>query len=215
MEENELKYAVEALLFASERPLSVPEIAEVFSAEGPEGKPDETKIRGTLNELKNDYESQRRGFHLLEIAGGYQLVSDPRFSETLKKFYQSRIKKRLTQAALETLSVIAYRQAVTRADVEFIRGVNIDGALKSLLEKNLIKISGRKDVPGRPMLYATTRQFLEHFGLNSLADLPPLKSYNEKDLDPALIPPGMRTAQAGQSESANDESHNGANPNER
>ncbi len=142
-------------------------------------------------------------------------MSDPRFAETLKKFYQSRIKKRLTQAALETLSVIAYRQPVTRADVEFIRGVNIDGALKSLLEKNLVKIAGRKDVPGRPMLYGTTPQFLEHFGLNSLADLPPLKSYSEKDLDPALIPPGMRGPETGESESKDEENQNGADPNER
>ena len=217
---EEFKYAVEALLFASERPLSVTEIAQAFSAEGGsafggDGDLSGTKIQETLNELKSDYLAQRRGFHLIEIAGGFQLVSDPRFAETLRKFYQSRIKKRLTQAALETLSVIAYRQPVTRADVEFIRGVNIDGALKSLLEKNLVKISGRKDVPGRPMLYATTRQFLEHFGLNSLEDLPPLKNYSEKDLDPALIPPGMRDAETGPSEIANDESQNGADPNER
>ncbi len=217
---DEFKYAVEALLFASERPLSVTEIAQAFSAEGGSafgGDSDlgDAKIRETLNELKSDYLSQRRGFRLLEIAGGFQLVSDPRFAETLKKFYQSRIKKRLTQASLETLSVIAYRQPVTRADVEFIRGVNIDGALKSLLEKNLVRISGRKDVPGRPMLYGTTRQFLEHFGLNSLEDLPALKNYSEKDLDPALIPPGMRTTEAGESTVANDETQNGADPNER
>ena len=208
---EEFKYAVEALLFASERPLSVTEIAQAFV----DGDPNAAKVQETLNELKNDYLSQRRGFHLLEIAGGFQLVSDPRFAETLRKFYQSRIKKRLTQAALETLSVIAYRQPVTRADVEFIRGVNIDGALKSLLEKNLVKISGRKDVPGRPMLYATTRQFLEHFGLNCLEDLPPLKNYSEKDLDPASIPPGMRAAETGSSEITNNESQNGADPNER
>lgn len=205
LEENELKYAVEALLFASERPLSASEIAHAF-----DGSPNEAKVDEFLTVLKNDYEAQRRGFHLLEIAGGYQLVSDPRFSETLKKFYQSRIKKRLTQAALETLSVIAYRQPVTRADVEFIRGVNIDGALKSLLEKNLVKISGRKDVPGRPMLYGTTRQFLEHFGLKQLTDLPPLKDYSQKDLDSALIPPEMRTAGGAEERRTHDENQNGA-----
>ena len=103
--------------------------------------------------------------------------------------------------------MIAYRQPVTRADVEFIRGVNIDGALKSLLEKNLVKITGRKDVPGRPMLYGTTREFLEHFGLKSIEELPPLKSYTEKDLDPSVLPMEMR--RSGQA-AVPDDSQNGA-----
>lgn len=207
LDQEEFKFAIEALLFASERPLTLLEIAQAFSGEEEVG-PTDAVLRRSLEVLRNDYESQRRGFRLLEIAGGYQLVSDPRFSETLKRFYQSRIKKRLTQAALETLSVIAYRQPVTRADVEFVRGVNIDGALKSLLEKDLIRITGRKDVPGRPMLYGTTRQFLEHFGLKSVADLPPLKAYGEKDLDPALVPPQMRTASEAQQ--PDDKNTNGA-----
>lgn len=178
------KAALEALLFASEKPLALGEIRQAFDADL-----SEADILSALNGLKQDYESQNRGFKLFEIAGGYQLVSDPRFADTLKKFYQSRIKKRLSRAALETLSVVAYRQPVTRADVEFIRGVNIDGALKSLLEKNLVKSAGRKDVPGRPMLYETTKEFLEHFGLKSLEDLSLLKAYTEKDLDPSLLPP--------------------------
>lgn len=188
---EDLKAALEALLFASEKPLVLSEIKHAFDVALTE--PD---ILTALNGLKVEYESTDRGFKLFEIAGGYQLVSDPRFADTLKKFYQSRIKKRLTQAALETLSVIAYRQPVTRADVEFIRGVNIDGALKSLLEKNLVKVAGRKEAPGRPMLYWTTKEFLEHFGLKSLEDLSPLKAYTEKDLDPSLLPPEMKIQEA-------------------
>ncbi|MGH7198770.1 MAG: SMC-Scp complex subunit ScpB [Candidatus Omnitrophota bacterium] len=184
---EEVKFAVEALLFASERPLHVEDIKEAL-----EGAADTREIQDLLDRLKNDYESQSRGFRLMELAGGYQLVTDERFAELLKRFYQSREKKRLSQASLETLSVVAYRQPVTRADIEFIRGVNVDGALKTLLEKGLVRVAGRKEVPGRPMLYGTTNEFLEHFGLNSLKDLPALKEYTEKDLSENLLSPEVR-----------------------
>ena len=184
---EEIKFAVEALLFASERPLHVEEIKEAL-----EGAADPREIQDLLGELKNDYESQSRGFRLMELAGGYQLVTSERFAELLKRFYQSREKKRLSQASLETLSVVAYRQPVARADIEFIRGVNVDGALKTLLEKGLVRVAGRKEVPGRPMLYGTTKEFLEHFGLNSLKDLPALKEYTEKDIPENLLSPEVR-----------------------
>jgi segregation and condensation protein B len=190
MENNELKYVIEALLFASERPLTADQIKQAFeedlSAED---------VSSSLEALKTEYESQQRGFRLFEIAGGYQLVTDPRFAPYLKKFYQEREKKRLSQASLETLSVIAYRQPVTRADIEFIRGVNVDGALKTLLEKGLVKIVGRKEVPGRPMLYGTTKEFLDHFGLKSVKELPALSEYSLKDIEPHLLPPELRQAQ--------------------
>ena len=185
-----LKFAVEALLFASEKPLSVDEIKHAFE-EGINAQ----DIQSSLNELKQDYESQERGFHLAEIAGGFQIVTHPRFSSYLKKFYQSREKKKFSQAALETLSVVAYKQPVTRADIEFIRGVNVDGAIKSLMEKDLIRMVGRKDVPGRPILYGTTRDFLERFGINSLKELPPLSEFTEKDLDQNLLPPQLKQAE--------------------
>ena len=190
LENDGLKRAVEGLLFASERPLTADEMRQAF-----EENLAEADIRAAIESLKNEYESQNRGFRIFEIAGGYQLVTDSSLESHLKKFYQSRLKKRLSQATLETLSVIAYRQPVTRADIEFIRGVAVDGALKTLLEKGIVKIAGRKEVPGRPMLYATTPQFLEHFGINTLQDLPPLNEYTEKDLDPALLPPQMRAAE--------------------
>ena len=201
MQNDELKFVIEALLFASERPLTVEQIKQAFSATkpaDPSSGGDESitteDVSSSLEALKNDYESQGRGFRLFEIAGGFQLVTDPRFASYLKKFYQEREKKRLSQASLETLSVIAYRRPVTRADIEFIRGVNVDGALKTLLEKGVVKMVGRKEVPGRPMLYGTTKEFLDHFGLKSTKDLPALSEYSLKDLDPDLLPPELKAA---------------------
>jgi segregation and condensation protein B len=189
MDGSELKKSIEALLFASERPLSIEEIREAF----PEDV-SMSDIHVQINDLRSEYEAQRRGFRLYEIAGGFQLASAVDFAEVLKRFYQSRDKKKMSPASLETLSVIAYRQPVTRADIEAIRGVNVDAAVKGLMEKGLIRIIGRKEVPGRPILYGTTRDFLERFGLKSLEELPPLSEYTLKDLDPNLLPPEMKIA---------------------
>ncbi len=194
---NELKYIVEALLFASDRPLSAEEMKEAF-----EEKITSADIASSLDALKADYEEQGRGFRLFEIAGGFQLVTDSRLAPYLKRFYEEREKKRLSQASLETLSVIAYRQPVTRADIEFIRGVNVDGAIKTLLEKGLVKIVGRKEVPGRPMLYGTTKIFLDHFGLKSTKELPALSEYSLKDIEPHLLPPELKGSAEGETEMA-------------
>ena len=188
MNPEELKHAVEALLFASESPLSIEEIRTAFDEETVSAE----KLRAWLAELKEEYESGRRGFKLVEMAGGFQLVSHPRFAAHLKRFYQSREKRKLSQASLETLSVVAYRQPVTRADIEFVRGVNVDGALKTLLERRLVRTVGRKEVPGRPILYGTTKGFLEYFGLDSVKELPALSEFTEKDIDPALLPPEIK-----------------------
>ncbi len=193
MSDTELKYAIEALLFASERPLTLDQIKEAFSSENGEESVSEKELREYLAVLKSEYEMQARGFKLFEIAGGYQLVTDERFSSYLKKFYQSREKKRVSQASLETLSVIAYKQPVTKAEIEAIRGVNVDGALKTILEKGLVKIVGRKEVPGRPILYGTTREFLEHFGLKSVKELPPLTEFTLKDIEDHLLPPELKS----------------------
>lgn len=187
---DNLKSALEALLFASERPLTPEEMKAAFDADV-----SVSDIRAQIEALKNEYDADSRGFRVFEIAGGFQVASDIRFAETLKRFYQSREKKKISQAGLETLAVIAYRQPVTRSDIEAIRGVSVDGAVKTLLEKGLIRISGRKDVPGRPILYGTTQEFLEHFGLKSVQDLPPLSEYSLKDLDPNLLPPEMKNAE--------------------
>lgn len=187
MEETELRSVLEALLFASDRSLSAEELKEAFDREV--SVPD---IKGALSALAKDYESEGRGFQLKEIAGGYQILTHERLASYVKRFYQSREKKKLSPASLETLSVVAYKQPVTKADIEFIRGVNVDGPMRTLLEKNLIKIAGRKEVPGRPILYGTTKEFLSHFGLNSIKELPPLSEFTEKDIDQDLLPPQMR-----------------------
>ena len=179
------------MLFASEKPLSAEEIKSAFSA-GPEGGVSVSDIRKQVEALKNEYEEQNRGFRVYEIANGFQIASDMRFADVLRRFYLSREKRKISQAGLETLSVIAYRQPVTRAEIEAIRGVNVDGSVKTLMEKGLIRIAGRKDVPGRPILYSTTSDFLEHFGLKSTQELPPLSEYSLKDLDPSLLPPEMK-----------------------
>jgi len=186
MDTDELKHAIEALLFASEKPLSIEQIKEAF-----EENLDAGDIRPRIEALKSDYESQGHGFKLIEVAGGYQIATDPRFAGVLHRFYQAREKKKLSQASLETLSIIAYRQPVTRVDIEFIRGVHVEGALKTLLEKGLVKITGRKDVPGRPMLYGTTKEFLEHFGLASVEQLPALREFSVKDIEAHLLPPEL------------------------
>ncbi len=199
--DQDLKYIIEAVLFASDRPLTAKDLKDAFEdGTTPAG------IEAALEELSADYEAQGRGFALREIAGGWQILTHERFSDHLKRFYQSREKRKLSPASLETLSVVAYKQPVTKADIEFIRGVNVDGPLKTLIEKNLIKIAGRKDVPGRPILYGTTNEFLSHFGLKSTKELPPLSEFSEKDIDPSLLPPQMRSVEAspeGQPDSVN------------
>ena len=184
---RETKFVIEAVLLASEKPLGIDQLKQAFeealSAE---------ELRGCLQALKEEYEAQARGFRLVELAGGWQLVTDALLAPYLKRFFQSREKKKLSQGALETLSVVAYKQPVTRADIEFIRGVNVDGALKALLEKRLVRLVGRKEVPGRPMLVGTTREFLDHFGLNTLQALPSLTEFTEKDISSQLLPPELK-----------------------
>ncbi len=187
MDIQEIKPILEAVLFASDRSLTAEELTEAFQDDITV-----SSIKTALAELAKEYEAEGRGFMLKEIAGGYQILTHERLSADLKRFYTSREKKKLSPASLETLSVVAYKQPVTKADIEFVRGVNVDGPLRTLLEKNMIKIAGRKEVPGRPILYGTTKDFLAHFGLNSLKELPPLSEFTEKDIDQALLPPQMR-----------------------
>ena len=177
----ESKAAIEALLFVSEKPLLIEQIKSTL--DGLEA----ARIREIILELKSDYENINRGLRIEEIAGGFQLGTSPEVAEVLKKFYKQRDAKALSSPALETLAIIAYKQPLTRLDIECLRGVNVDGVIKSLLEKNLIRISGRKDVIGRPFVYGTTRQFLEHFGLAGLEDLPKIEDF-AKNAFPLLEP---------------------------
>lgn len=169
MEKEEAKRIIEALLFATDKPLTLQRMEEVLE------DVEMDIIKSSVSELKEEYESERRSFRIIEVAGGIQLTTDSRYAPWIKKLYKQDKPDKLSPSALETLAIVAYRQPVTRADIEFIRGVSIDGVLRNLLERGLIKVRGRKDTIGRPFVYGTTREFLECFGLNSLADLPKLQ----------------------------------------
>ncbi|MFA5164961.1 MAG: SMC-Scp complex subunit ScpB, partial [Candidatus Omnitrophota bacterium] len=168
MELSEAKRIIEALLFTSEKPITIEQMKEVL--EEVEAK----DIKAALAELQTEYETLGRSFKVYEVAGGYQMVTTPEFADYLKKFYRVKSKDKLTKPALETLAIVAYRQPITKADIEDIRGVNVDGVVKTLADRQLIKITGRKDAPGRPILYGTTKEFLDRFGLSSLNELPKL-----------------------------------------
>ncbi|MBU4305534.1 MAG: SMC-Scp complex subunit ScpB [Candidatus Omnitrophica bacterium] len=179
MDDLDLKKVVEALLFVSEKPLALKQVAEV--CEGVES----SRIKSILNSLKDEYNTVHSGVHVFEVAGGYQFSSNPDCADYLKKLYKTRRVFRLSAPSLETLAIIAYKQPVTRAEIEFIRGVNIDGVVKTLEERNLIKEKGRKDVPGRPILYGTTEEFLHYFGLKSIDELPKLEDFAALSLERA------------------------------
>jgi segregation and condensation protein B len=172
----EIKAIVESLLFAAGTPLSLRRLAEVIGVVQAEVKP-------ALAVLRDEYAAPERGVILAEVAGGYQLRTAPEYADYVKTLIREK-PNRLSRAALETLSIIAYRQPVTKAEVEAVRGVNVDGVLNSLLTKKLVRVMGRKDVPGRPWVYGTTPQFLEIFGLNDLASLPPLPDFHEPTVNP-------------------------------
>ena len=160
-----LKHILESLLFVAEEPLSIQQLNSILEI----GESED--IRFALEELIAEYDRRGGGFELRQIAGGYQFRTRAEYSEWVKKLLKPS-PARLSRAALETLAIIAYKQPIIRADVEHIRGVDCGGVLRMLLEKKLIRVMGRKDIPGRPMIYGTTRQFLEVFNLKDLRDLP-------------------------------------------
>lgn len=171
MEIQDLKGIIEALVFASERPLPLKDIKQVIEEQ------DLEKVKQAIVEIKSDLDNKKSGIQLVEIAGGYQMVTRPDYALYLKKFYRQKHVEKFSIQALETLAIIAYKQPLTRAEIESIRGVNIDGVLKTVTDKGLIRIVGRKDVPGRPFVYGTTKFFLEYFGLKSLEDLPKIEEF--------------------------------------
>jgi segregation and condensation protein B len=171
LDTDELKAIVEALVFASDSPLRLERIAEIVETE-------KSKVSATLDELLEEYRQGGRGFVLVEVAGGFQFRTRPEHGEWLRRLSQSR-PFRFTRAALETMAIVAYRQPITRAEIDYLRGVDSGGVLKTLLEKRLIRILGKKDIPGKPLIYGTTRDFLELFGLKDLSGLPTLKGVGE------------------------------------
>ena len=163
MDELEIKNVVETLLFIADQPLPVERIAQICNLK-------ENKIQKALQTLEEDYSA--RTFQIMNVAGGYQMATRQEYSLWIRRLYHSRMTVRLSAAALETLSIIAYKQPITRAEVESIRGVEVIGPLETLLERRLITTVGRKETVGRPLLYGTTKEFLRQFGLNSLDNLP-------------------------------------------
>jgi len=170
--DNSLKAIVEALIFASPEPLTPKMLYRLLADEPKED------VKATVEALKADYES-RPGLQFVEVAGGYQIVTRSELHEWVRRLFNERSTQKLTVQGLETLAVIAYKQPITALEVGEIRGVNTSGVLSTLLERHLIKIIGRKNVVGRPFLYATTKEFLIRFGLNDLTDLPKIEDMAE------------------------------------
>jgi len=173
MQAEQLKQVVEVLVFASDIPLPADQIKAIIEETTAE------EVVRAVDELNGDYRQAGRTFQIVHIGGGYQMVTHENYAAWVKKLFQGRLKQKLSQAALETLSVIAFRQPVAKPDIEAIRGVNCDGVIRTLLERKLVTISGRADGPGKPLLLKTTREFLRHFGVNDISDLPKPKEIEE------------------------------------
>jgi segregation and condensation protein B len=178
MNRDQQKKIVEALVLGSREPVAASRIAEIVPGCTP------PLVKELVKELELEYERDDRAFEIWEVAGGYQIRTRPEFAGYLRQLQRERT-FRLSRAALETLAVIAYKQPVTRAEIENIRGVEVGAVVRSLVERKLVRVAGHREVPGRPLLYATTKRFLEVFGFARLEDLPTLREIDE------LVLPGM------------------------
>ena len=167
-----IKNIIESLLFVAEEPLTVDRLKRILA------QADTKKIRQALDDIAAEYDVRNGGFYLHQVAGGYQVRTRPEYSPWIKRLIQPK-PLRLSKAALETLAIVAYKQPVIRSDIENIRGVDCGGVLRVLLERKFIRVLGRKEIPGRPLIYATTRRFLEVFDLKTLKDLPTPKEIEE------------------------------------
>ncbi len=176
------KHIVESLIFGSDEPLTVRQIIDIMGSSentGPRLRVREDDVVGFIRELNSEYVQAGRSFRIIQVAGGWQFATMPEFSEWLGRMVKEKARRKLTIATIETLSVIAYKQPVTKPEVEAIRGVNADYAIQKLMERGLVTIVGRAASPGRPLLYGTTSDFLKHFGLNDLSDLPKPREIEE------------------------------------
>jgi len=170
-QDEELKGRLETLLFITDRPLSLDELRKLTKVK------DAARLQTLVGELRQKLEDDKSALQVMEVAGGYQMATRPAHADLVRKLFTDRMTLRLSTAAHETLAIIAYKQPLTRAEIEDIRGVEVIAALESLLEKRLIKVVGRKESVGRPLLYGTTADFMRHFGLRSLEDLPPIENF--------------------------------------
>lgn len=199
----QLKLVIEALLFAAEKPLLVKRIQAMLKdaagcAPTPETEPyialEEEEIRAAMAELEADYTARNSGLMVQEISDGFQIRTRPQYAVWVEQLFDDPKTMRLSQPAIETLAIIAYRQPISRADIEAVRGVAVDGVVATLLERKLIRIAGRSEQPGRPLLYDTTPQFLEEFGLKNLNELPNADELRTIELR-GLKPPEAPTAE--------------------
>jgi segregation and condensation protein B len=205
----ELKFILESLLFSAQKPLSVPELSGALAAAAEQEGADpgvkafkkvrESDLTAALEQLAREHEEAKRSYRLVCVAGAWQFVTQPEFGPWLRALVGFKARPpRLSQPALETLAIIAYRQPVTRADMEQIRGVSVDGVMQTLLERGLVEQVGRAEVVGHPMTYGTTSLFLGYFGLRSLEDLPAAdelrKMVVERSAAPVTADPGLATA---------------------
>ena len=173
-EDENARSVVEALLIAADVPLGAGKLASVL------GRHVEAReVRMYVDALNEEYAETGRSFRITEIAGGFQLMVHPEFAPWIRQLMKEKAPPRLSPASLETLAILAFKQPIAKAEVEHIRGVAVDGVLRQLMEKGLVRISGRSDAPGRPLLYGTTRDFLKHFGLKTLSDLPKVRELEE------------------------------------
>jgi len=183
-----LRRSLQALLFITDRPLSAGELAKILNIR------DQDRIVAAVEEMRRELETQDLGYRLIAVAEGWQMATRPELAPYVRKLFADRATMRLSTASQETLSIVAYRQPLTRAEIEQIRGVEVIAALETLLEKRLLKVVGRKETVGRPLMYGTTAEFLRHFGLRSLEDLPPLDSFTPAEEAPASAAPADAAA---------------------
>ncbi len=170
---DEIKSILEAILFVASEPISLEQFSQLFDGVSTR------QIRQELMRLRDEYQELNRSFQLIEIANGFQICTDTAYHQWVEKFYTRQIRVKLSPSALEALAIVAYKQPVTRSEVEEIRGVNSDSVLSSLIEKQMVRIAGRKPGPGRSLLLATTDEFLEQFGLKDLSTLPSLEEIEQ------------------------------------
>jgi segregation and condensation protein B len=174
---------IETLLFITDRPLSLKRIGELAKEKNL------SRIEVAIKDLEKDLEDRKSALRILEIAGGFQMATQSKYSSFIRRLFADKMTLKLSRAAHETISIIAYRQPLTRAEIEMIRGVDVIAALETLLEKKLIRVAGRKETIGRPLMYETTPDFLRHFGLKNLDELPPIENFESHPVPQAASEP--------------------------
>ncbi|OGW65341.1 MAG: SMC-Scp complex subunit ScpB [Nitrospirae bacterium RIFCSPLOWO2_02_FULL_62_14] len=183
LEERELKAILESLLFVSAEPIPLERLMVAL------GTVSKSELRHALQSLREDFDREGRGLQMVELAGGFQIVTRAEHAPWIKRLAKAKASPKLSRSAMESLAIIAYKQPIVRAEIEQIRGVEVSGVLRTLLERKLIRMVGRKDVPGRPIMYGSTKLFLQQFGLSDLSQLPPLREFKELgEAEQAMLP---------------------------